>query len=428
MKNFLIIWMGELISSIGGGMTAFALTIYALKVTNSVSAVSLITLLAFLPTVLLSPLGGLLADHYDRRLLMIIGDSFSALGLVYILWQLKLGASDLSPIYFGVIISAVFSSLVEPAYRATVSDLLTEKEYGKASGMVQLASNARYLISPALAGFLLAYFDIRVILWIDIISFLVAAFMISFVKRAMNNLPSKSKIATKDTTTFKAVLSFLKKQRGIQALIAIMTIVCFFIGLVQILIEPLILNIADTQTVGTMETLCTFGLLAGSLWIGIKGIKSKHASILTYSGLCGGLFICLSGFTMHLWWIGLMIFFFFMTLAFINTCADVLIRVSTPRHLQGRMWGIISFVTQFGTIIAYICSGYLADKVFEPLMAKEGALAHSVGIVIGVGAGRGIGLMLILSGLGLMITFLAIGHNHSIKQIHVHKEESVVSD
>ena len=80
MKKFMMIWIGELISSIGSGMTAFALSIYVYEMTGSVSYVSLVTLLAYLPTILLSPLGGVLADRYDRRILMIIGDLFSGLG------------------------------------------------------------------------------------------------------------------------------------------------------------------------------------------------------------------------------------------------------------------------------------------------------------------------------------------------------------
>ena len=87
MKNFYKLWLGELISNIGSGMTAFALSVYIYEKTGSVSYVSLITLLSFMPSIILSPIGGLLADRYDRRLLMIIGDLFSGLGLIYILWN-----------------------------------------------------------------------------------------------------------------------------------------------------------------------------------------------------------------------------------------------------------------------------------------------------------------------------------------------------
>lgn len=91
MKKFIFIWIGELISSIGSGMTAFAVAMYMYQTTGSAAMVSLATVLAFLPTILLSPIGGVLADRYDRRMLMIIGDLCSGLGLVYILWQMQIG-------------------------------------------------------------------------------------------------------------------------------------------------------------------------------------------------------------------------------------------------------------------------------------------------------------------------------------------------
>ena len=185
MKKFMMIWIGELISSIGSGMTAFALSIYVYEMTGSVSYVSLVTLLAYLPTILLSPLGGVLADRYDRRILMIIGDLFSGLGLLYILWQIQIGAGSMLPILIGVTFNAVFVALLEPSYRATITDLLTQEEYDRASGMVQMAGNARYLLSPALAGILLAVADIRLILVLDISTFFITITMVALVRKTI---------------------------------------------------------------------------------------------------------------------------------------------------------------------------------------------------------------------------------------------------
>ncbi len=148
MKKFITIWIGELISSIGSGMTAFAVSIYVYQLTGSVSMVSLVALLAFLPMILLSPVGGTLADRYDRRLLMILGDSLSVIGLLIIFVSIQKGYEGVLPIYIGVTISSVFISLLGPAYKATVTDLLSEAEYARASGMVQIAANSKYLISP----------------------------------------------------------------------------------------------------------------------------------------------------------------------------------------------------------------------------------------------------------------------------------------
>lgn len=109
---------------------------------------ALVTLLAFLPILLLSIPAGVLADRYDRRLLMMLGNGCSALGILYILLCMMWGEAALWQICTGVFISSTFSALLEPSYRATVTDLLTKEEYSKASGLVSLAGSARYLISP----------------------------------------------------------------------------------------------------------------------------------------------------------------------------------------------------------------------------------------------------------------------------------------
>ena len=144
----MLLWAGELISAVGGGLTSFGLGVYVFRQTGSAASMALVTLLAFLPILLLSIPAGVLADRYDRRLLMMLGDGCSALGILYILLCMMWGEAALWQICTGVFISSTFSALLEPSYRATVTDLLTKEEYSKASGLVSLAGSARYLISP----------------------------------------------------------------------------------------------------------------------------------------------------------------------------------------------------------------------------------------------------------------------------------------
>ena len=94
-NKFLLLWSGELISAIGGGLSSFGLGVYVFNLTGSAGSMALVTLLAFLPTLLLSAPAGVLADRYDRRLLMMIGDGLSALGLVYILVCMMRGGAGL---------------------------------------------------------------------------------------------------------------------------------------------------------------------------------------------------------------------------------------------------------------------------------------------------------------------------------------------
>ena len=66
--KFLILWSGDLISQIGGGLTSFGLGVYIFNRTGSAAQMALVTLLGFLPTLILSVPAGVLADMYDRRI------------------------------------------------------------------------------------------------------------------------------------------------------------------------------------------------------------------------------------------------------------------------------------------------------------------------------------------------------------------------
>lgn len=421
MKKFMTIWIGELISNIGSGMTAFALSVYVYQITKSAGMVSLVTVLAYMPTVLLSPIGGILADRYDRRLMMILGDLLSGLGLLYILIQIQMGNTSVTPIIIGVTINSVFVALLEPSFKATITDLLTEEEYAKASGLVQMAGNARYLISPAIAGLLLGFFNISLILIIDICTLFVTAFAVATVRKTM-----KKTIERKTTTTmfqeFKEGFRVLFANKGVSRLVGIMTLLCFCIGFVQTLCIPMTLAFCTAKEVGILESLSAVGMLAGSVLIAVIGMKKKHAVIFFVTSLLCGFFMGLVGVSTNPVWITVTLFLFFTMIPFMNTSVDVLIRTSVDNSVQGRVWGLIGLLTQSGTVLAYMCCGILADKVFEPMFTEGGLLADSVGKLIGTGEGRGIGFSLILAGLLMMLMTLCLGRHKAIRQMKVKAE------
>ena len=239
--------------------------------------------------------------------------------------------------------------------------------------------------------------------------------MIFLVRKSMN---SETQNYKKDS--FKGLLEglfIIKENRGVYSLVIIMFFVCFFMGFIQILIRPMILALSSVKTAGMMESLCAAGLLIGSLWIGIAGIKKNYLKILVVASFFCGIFMSMTGVNKNLAIIGISTFLFFSTLPFMNSCADVLVRVSVPNELQGRVWGLISLITQMGTVAAYIISGIMADYIFEPMFNKNGILVKNIGMIIGTGKGRGIGFMLILSGMGMLIMAIVIWKNGKIREV-----------
>ena len=411
--KFLLLWSGNFISAIGSGLTAFGLSVYIFEQTGQAFYMSLVALLGFLPSILLSVPAGVLADRYDRRILMVIGDSFSAIGLVFILLCLSGGKAQIWQICVGVTISSVFASLLDPSYRATITDLLTPEHYSKASGLVQLAGSAKFLVSPILAGFLLKFFDIQLLLILDICTLLVTVTATLAVRRGLYNK------VTEKTASFSSDLKegfrAITHNKGVLMLVVMGSLISFCLGVIQILASPMILSFADSHTLGTLTTVIALGMLVSSILLGGLSIKKGYIWMLSASLFGAGVFMVGVGLRQDIWFIGISGFLFFAMLPFANTSLDFLIRTNIDNELQGRAWGLIGFITQMGFVVAYAISGLLADYLFTPLLLHGGALAGTVGKVFGVGSGRGIGFLIALAGGLLCMLAISLYHMKSIR-------------
>ena len=405
MKKFLLLWIGELISSIGGGLTSFGLGVYVFQKTGSAAGMALVTLLGFLPTLLFTVPAGVLADRYDRRVLMMIGDGFSGLGILYIFLCMLHGEANLVQICIGVFVSAIFSSLLDPSYRATITDLLSKEEFSKASGLVSLAGSARYLFSPVIAGLLLAYHDISLLLLIDVSTFFVTITTTFIVRRG---------IKAKQPTEKQSFLESMKEgwraihiEKGVFMLVLCSSLITLFLGTLQILVEPMILSFSDSKVLGIVETLCASGMLVSGILLGGFGIKKEYGKVLQISFFMAGIFMIGMSIFENLVSISIFGFFFFATLPLCNNCMDYLCRTNIPDALQGRAWGFIGFLSQMGYVLAYAVSGLAAD---------------GLGSLSGIGVGRGAAFMIGISGVFLSLVAVTLLRFPSIRELEKRTE------
>lgn len=417
-QKFLLLWSGDFVSSVGSGLTSFGLGVYIFQQTGKASLMALVTLLAFLPSLLLSVPAGVLADRYDRRMLMVVGDSLSAVGLLFILFCLMRGEAKIWQICVGVSISSVFASLLEPAYKSTITDILPPEQYSKASGLVQLAGSAKYLLSPILAGFLLEIADIRLLLVIDIFTFFITVFTTLSVRKGLayrNKLSPQLK--TSLFSEMREGVAGLTANKGVLFLSVMGSFITFCLGVIQTLASPMVLSFSDSAVLGTMMTVAALGMLVSSFVLGSISIKKGYTRLLTASLLGAGMFMALFGLRENIIITAASGFLFFAMLPFANTSIDCLIRTNIDNQIQGRVWGLIGLVSQLGYVAAYAVSGVLADYVFTPLLLPGGILAGSVGKILGTGPGRGIGFLIVLAGLLLCLTAVILPRIKSIRRL-----------
>ncbi|WRS26379.1 MFS transporter [Oscillospiraceae bacterium MB08-C2-2] len=413
--KFLLLWSGELVSAVGGGLTSFGLGVYVYQQSGMASQVSMVMLLAFLPSLLLSAPAGVLADRYDRRLLMILGDSLSAIGPLLILFFVWDGVASFWQICVGVTISSVFSSLLEPAYRATVTDLLTEEQYTKASGLVQIAGSAKYLISPVMAGLLLAVSDIRLLLILDICTFFVTVAATLAVRKGLTAKPQIEDASF--TVSFQDGWKAVAQNKGVLTLVLVGSVITLCLGFIQTLASPMILSFSDSGALGSIQSLAAMGMLASSVLLGIFSVKKGYVKILCGSLFGAGIFMALFGLRENVMMITLAGFLFFSMLPFANMSLDYLLRTNIDNEFQGRAWGLVGLISQMGYVVAYSLSGLLADYFFTPLLLEGGRLSGNLGKLLGTGAGRGSGLLILLAGVLLCIASIFLYRFKSIQRL-----------
>lgn len=414
-SEFLIVWAGQLLSAVGSGLTAFALGVYIFQMTGSAASYSLTIFFSFLPSFVLLPFTGVLADRFDRKKLMIIGDLGATTGLIFILASMLAGYTGLWRIYTGAALSSVFASIQIPAYKAVVTDLVTEEYYSKASGLIQLAGSAQYLISPIIAGVLMRFFNIKMILLLDIGTFVVAAIAVFIIKKHGTSDQVRPKL--KFPGGIAASFQYLRSKEGIFYLVLLVTLVDFHIAMLQSLFGPMMLTFTDYGTMGMALSVSASGMLLSSLVIGMRGLKKNRVTTLSLFLAFAGLFYAFMGIFTRVTVIVVFGFLFFAALPFVNTSLEVLIRSNVDNEKQGRIWALVYSISQAGYLLALGSAGFLADRLFCPLFYPDGALAQSFGAIIGTGQGRGIGFMFIVSGLFVTIIAFAIGRIKVIKSL-----------
>lgn len=412
MRHFRVLWAGALINALGSGMTAFGVAAYVFRSSESATAVSAVLACALVPPMVLGPLTGVAADRHDRRVLMALGDGGGISGIAVVWWALSNPQPSIPLVCVGMLLTGAFAAISEPAFKASITDLVDPDDYARSSALMQLIGAGRLLAAPFMAGLVLGLASINAVLLIDAATVVVTVACTLVVRRSIA-APTMPKGSTGVLSELREGARVLSSVRGVVVLITVFVLATFAAGLAQVLIKPLMLPRITVTEQGILESVAASGLIAGS--VAVAAIVARRGS---YGTLVVGMFAAGGFLTVFpygpVWSVGLMGFLFFASLTFVNTGADVLVRSSLPNEAQGRAWGLIGLVSQLGFPVAYVVAGPLADLVFEPLMAPDGLFRASLGKVIGVGPGRGTALIFSIAGALMLLSAVTISRSTSV--------------
>ncbi|MGB8690453.1 MAG: MFS transporter [Microcoleus sp.] len=410
MGVFFLVWFGQLVSLIGSGLTNFALGVWVYQRTGSVTQFSLILLFALLPSILISPVAGALVDRWNRRWCMILSDSGAGMTTVAMALLLTTGNLEIWHIYLAVSLSSICKAFQLPAYTASTSSLVPKEFLPRANGMVQSAEACAQLISPLLAGVLLATIQLQGIILIDFATFLFAVTTLLLV-RFPNVVKTITVSEPEKSSLWREALegwTYITVRPGLLMLLILFALDNFVYGLIEVLFTPLVLSFTSVTVLGTIQSVGGAGMLLGgvvmSMWGGPTPLIRGVFGFVFLAQLC----VLAFGLRTSAALFALANFLFFFSLPFINGWCDAILLRKVAPDIQGRVFATINMICWSCIPAAYVVAGPLAERIFEPLMATDGLLAGSIGQIIGVGPGRGIGLLFIsMEVLVMLITVAA---------------------
>jgi predicted MFS family arabinose efflux permease len=422
--TFLTIWLGQVVSLVGSGLTGFALGVWVFEQTGSATQFALIGLSAVLPRVILSPLAGAIVDRWDRRRVMILSDvgaGLSTLAIALLLWTVQL---ETWHIYALTLVNAAFGTLQWPAFAATTSLLVSKKNLGRANGLVQFGQAASEILAPALAGVLMGSIQLEGVILIDVATFIFAVITLLLVRFPK---PEASAERGPGRTTLWNDLTlgwrYISARPGLKGLLLFFTVVNFLWGMVGALITPMILSWTSSDELGLIIAIAGVGMFAGSLLMSVWGGPQRRINGVLSFELLSGICFMLIGLRPSFWLVAAGAFGAHVTIAVVFGSNQAIWQSKVAPEVQGRVFATQQMVARAAAPLAYLLAGPLADRVFNPLLTVDGPLASGIGQILGTGPGRGIGLIFLLMG-AVKVAITLIGRSNP----HVRHVEDEMPD
>ncbi len=428
-RTFWTVWLGQFVSIVGSGLTLYGIPIWLFVETGSITQLAVLLLVAGLARTAAMPLVGVLVDRWDRRRAMMLSDAGAAAGTLAIALLLALGSLEVWHLYPALAFSGFFGAFQFPAYSAAVTQLVPKHQLGRAAGLAELSESAARVAGPFLAGALLAWSGLGAVLAVD-----VATFVFALATLAVVRFPSV--VATPDAREAEgSILSearyglrYLKTRPGLLALVLFIGAIALLLSFVNVLIFPLILEFASEADFGAAMSIAALGLVGGSLVMsGWGGPRRRINGVLGFMApLAAGLVIVGLRPSLLLVTVGMVIVYFQVPI--VNGSSQALFQTKVDPAVQGRVFAMRRLVGEGAAPAGLLLAGPLADRVFEPLMAEGGALASTVGDVLGTGPGRGVALMFVLVGLLTILVTAAFFSFGPLRQIDTDLPDAVAGE
>lgn len=276
-KDFTLVVLGQIISLFGNATIRFALPLYLLNQTGSAALYGMVTACAFIPAILLSPVGGILADRVNKKNIMVVLDFFTAAVILAV--SLLLGKVDLVLLQTSALMLLYgIAGAYQPSVQASIPMLASQENYMAANSIINTISSFASLVGPVLGGIVYSAYGLRPVLWVCIVCFFLSAVMEIFIKMPFEKPEPSGNLWDTIKADFGESVRFIRQEKPAigKALLVVCGINLFLSAMIIVGMPYLVTEVLDLEA---HEANRLFGYAQGALAAG--GLTG---------GICAGVF------------------------------------------------------------------------------------------------------------------------------------------
>ncbi|MEV4114454.1 amino acid adenylation domain-containing protein [Nonomuraea sp. NPDC049695] len=404
LRPFYTVAGGQFVSAVGTALSSFALGVWAYQSSGRIMDLALIVMLAQIPAVLLTPLGGAVADRVDRRKIMLACDAISGLAMAALVVLLTTDQLALWNVCLIVGVTSLVTAFQQPAYLAAIAQLVPKPYLPQANALANLGFGVGTVVAPLAGGALIGMLGLDAVVAID-----VATFAVGVVTLLAVRFPDR--LFHRQEETFRRALTggwrFILRRRPLLVMAAYFSVVNFGTALMWVLITPVVLAIGSETSLGVVTAAGGLGAAVGTAVVLVWGGTRRRATGMVGFVIGSGLSMVLMGAWPAVWLIASALFLRLACMSVTNAHWLSIIQVKVGPELQGRVLAVNLMLAAAMQPLGFLTAGPLAD------LAQQ----HTSG------PGRGAALVLLVSGV-LMVVWGVLG----LRYRTLHHLEDLVPD
>jgi MFS family permease len=394
--NFTLLFIGQFASFLGTMITSVALPYQIYTETHSTLMVGLLSLVQLLPLLVTALIGGVFADRYHRRLLLLIAETILACGSLLLAWNAHLASAHIWVIFVVASAMSAFNGLHRPALESMVQQIVDKHDFPTVGSLGTFKASVCMIAGPAFGGLLIAHYGVVVTYLVDVMTFFISLSVLFM----MSHIPKPT--GSKDETTLSSMKSGFRYAFSRQELIGSYCVdfIAMIFGMPTALFPAIAQQFGGAKALGLLYSAPAIGALVVSFLSGWAGQVKRHGMAIAVSAILWGVAIIFFGFSTHFGWA-----LFFLALAggfdaISGVFRSIMWNQTIPNELRGRLAGI--------EMISYLSGPKLGDT-------EAGLVAAAFGITVSVVSGG----VLCVVGVGVCCYFLP-------KFWRYHSEKSIV--